>query len=163
VSLAAAILDPAAHAVTLINAGHMTPLVLRKAAWSLEDAIDNDAAGPPLGSVEGTVYGSGRVTLQPGDCLLLYTDGVTDAMNTQGKPFGLDGLRRAVLEESAVTSGPVRPEVVGHTVVDAVRRHSAGCAQNDDIAIVCFGRVDNSTDDLWPGNAGPATGRLVVE
>jgi serine phosphatase RsbU (regulator of sigma subunit) len=163
VTLAAAILDPEEHAVTLVNAGHMAPLVLRKSDWSLTDAISNDLAGPPLGSVEGLTYESCRAELQPGDCLLLYTDGVTDAMNAQGKPFTLDGLRKAVLEDSAVASGPWRPEVVGQCVMESVRRHAAGCAQNDDIALVCFGRLDTPTGELTGQAASLQTRKMTVD
>src|SRR5206468_426619 len=77
---------------------------------------------------------------QPGASLLLYTDGVTDAMNGLGQPFALDGIHRALLDKSTNAEGPFRPDHIGRQVFDSVRRHSTGRAQNDDIAIVCFGR-----------------------
>jgi serine phosphatase RsbU (regulator of sigma subunit) len=157
VTLAAAVLDPVTHVVTLVNAGHMAPLILRKSDWSLADAICNDLAGPPLGSVDGMTYESCQIDLQTGDCLLLYTDGVTDATNTLGKAFALTGLRKAVLEDSAAASGPWRPETVGHAIIEAVRRHSSGCAQNDDIALVCFGRPES------PSGGPRTTGQLVLD
>src|SRR5581483_4021108 len=105
-----------------------------------------DLAGPPLGLVEGYTYPPGEVTLRPGDCLLLYTDGVTDALDGQNKAFATKGVRAAVLDEAA--TGVCRPDVVGARVLDAVRRHAAGRPQYDDIALVCFGRLDPTVQPL---------------
>ena len=59
-------------------------------------------------------------------------------------PIVLDGIRAAVLNESALAAGPYRPDYIGKSVLDAVRKHSLGRAQNDDIALVCFGRLEPS-------------------
>jgi serine phosphatase RsbU (regulator of sigma subunit) len=142
VTFAAAVLDPVQNAVTVVNAGHMPPLLYCPTSGTLVDAIDADLGGPPLGLVEGYQYQSAQVALQQGDSLILYTDGVTDASNAQNQPFAMKGIRAAVLNEDAVGSGPPRPEVVGRQLLEAVRKHSAGRAQNDDIALVCFGRLD---------------------
>ena len=141
VTLAAAILDPAHHLVALVNAGHMTPLVFRRDKLTLEDAIPSGMSGLPLGLMEGNEYEAGHIDLQPGDCVILYTDGVTDALSTQNAAFNLDGLRRAVLGREA-NPDAYRPDVIGESVINAVRRHASGRAQNDDIAVVCFGRLD---------------------
>jgi serine phosphatase RsbU (regulator of sigma subunit) len=142
VTLTAAVLDPAENTVTVLNAGHMPPLLFCPSSNTLVDAIDADLGGPPLGLVEGYEYGAAQITLQPGDSLLLYTDGVTDATNAQNQAFAMKGIRDAILDESLAISGPCRPDAVGRQLLEAVRRHSAGRPQNDDIAVVCFGRLD---------------------
>jgi sigma-B regulation protein RsbU (phosphoserine phosphatase) len=146
VTLAAAVLDPARHAVTLLNAGHMAPLLFCPGSGTLVDAVDAELTGPPLGLIEGYAYPPGEITIQPGDSLLLYTDGVTDSLNTQNQAFAIRGVREALLDEP----GPCRPEVAGTRLLDAVRRHAAGRAQNDDIAVVCFGRLDPATAPTGP-------------
>jgi sigma-B regulation protein RsbU (phosphoserine phosphatase) len=142
VTFAAAVLDPVQNAVTIVNAGHMPPLLYCPTSGTLVDAIDAELGGPPLGLVEGYEYQAAQVALQPGDSLLLYTDGVTDATDAQNHAFAMKGIRDAVLDDGVVGSGPPRPEAVGRQLLEAVRRHSAGRPQNDDIAVVCFGRLD---------------------
>ncbi len=150
VTFVAAVLDPARHAVTVLNAGHMPPLLFCPSSGTLVDAIDAELGGPPLGLSEGCPYSAADVALQPGDSLILYTDGVTDALNTQNQAFGMRGIREAILDDSAIGPGPCCPDVVGKRLLDAVRRHAAGRAQNDDIALVCFGRLDQTA-------SGPVT------
>jgi len=153
VTFTAAVLDPTANVVTILNAGHMPPLLYCPGTGTLVDAIDAELGGPPLGLVEGFGYEAAQVTLQPGDSLLLYTDGVSDATNGQNQAFAMKGIRDALLDDSVVASAPPRPDVIGRQLLEAVRRHSAGRPQNDDIAIVCFGRLD-------PTASGPITGSL---
>jgi sigma-B regulation protein RsbU (phosphoserine phosphatase) len=74
------------------------------------------------------------VQLAPGDCLLLFSDGVTDSLDGTGRAFGRKGIE-AVLREAG------SPREIGQRVLDAVRRHAAGCSQSDDITLVCFGRL----------------------
>jgi serine phosphatase RsbU (regulator of sigma subunit) len=137
VTLAAGVLCPADNACELANAGHLNPLVYRADASSFEEAVTNDQSGLPLGITPGYPYGAVKVALAPGDFLLFFTDGVTDAQNPNGEMFGLDGIKKAV------AGGPLRPKTVGELVLGAVRKHANGRAQNDDIALVCFGRVDD--------------------
>jgi serine phosphatase RsbU (regulator of sigma subunit) len=113
---------------------------------TLVDAVDAELTGPPLGLIEGYEYPPGEVALQPGDSLLLYTDGVTDAMNSQNQAFAMKGVREALLDDA----GPCRPETAGTRLLEAVRRHATGRPQNDDIAVVCFGRVDPAASGSGP-------------
>jgi phosphoserine phosphatase RsbU/P len=135
VTLAAAILDPARHQVILVNAGHMSPLIYRKATGKLEEAVSRDLTGFPLGVVEGFSYDPCPVTLMPGDCVLTYTDGVLDAKNKHDADFQMNGLYNALRE------GPFTPQGIGANLVKAVEQHSLGCRQHDDITVVCFGRT----------------------
>ena len=155
VTFAATVLDPATNRVTIVNAGHMPPLLYCPSSNTLVDAIDAELGGPPLGLVEDYPYPAADVTLQAGDSLLLYTDGVTDATNMQNQSFAMKGIRDALLDDTVATSGPPRPDVIGRQLLEAVRRHSAGRPQNDDIAVVCFGRFDPST-------SGPSSALLPI-
>jgi serine phosphatase RsbU (regulator of sigma subunit) len=134
VTLVAAVLDPATHAVTLVNAGHPPPLFYRGATCSASDAIGNDCAGVPLGVVEGFTYSSCVITLDPGDMILAFTDGVTEAMDVQDLQLQAKGVYAAVEGKSYA------PRALGDQVVKVVKQFSTGRSQSDDIALVGFGR-----------------------
>lgn len=152
VTLAVLVLDPAANAVTIVNAGHINPQRYAFATAALTDAVTDAEAGIPLGLVAGFEYCAKVVTLAPGEALLAYTDGVTDAMSPVGSMFGCDGVVRALGPDGR--DYPPRPAVAGERLVRGVRVHAAGRPQNDDIAVVCFGRVEAPD--------GPRTGQRIV-
>jgi len=136
VTLVAAVLDPAAQTVTLLNAGHLGPLMYRPATGTLHDPIPAAAAGIPLGVIRGQTYTACRLPLQPGDSLLFFTDGVLDALSPRSQRFAVRGMHAAVQG-----GGPLSPKTLGQRIVAAVTRHSAGCDQRDDITLVSFGRI----------------------
>ncbi|HZT80817.1 MAG TPA: GAF domain-containing SpoIIE family protein phosphatase, partial [Gemmataceae bacterium] len=137
VTLAGAVLDPARHTVTMVNAGHMAPLWYHRATGRFEDAMTNDQAGMPLGILDEQEYPAARVALEPGDCLLLFTDGVTDAQNVRKESFqAAVGVAKAL-----GGGGPYTPRSLTERLVRAVKTHSAGCPQHDDITLVCLGRT----------------------
>jgi serine phosphatase RsbU (regulator of sigma subunit) len=135
VTLVAAILDPASHTVTLVNAGHPPPLIYHRAARTVAEAISYEVAGFPLGVFEGFEYPSCQVSLEPGDSILVLTDGVTDAMNVQDQQLQTKGVY------AAVQGGTYSPRVLVEQVVKFVKEFAAGRSQIDDIALVCFGRT----------------------
>lgn len=140
VTLAAGLLDPSRHTVTFVNAGHLTPLIYRAAFVKLEDGNVTDQTGLPLGVLEGFQYTSHSIELKPGDSVLLFTDGITDAMNVQNQPFQTKGIHQAVSTGRGLTAPPPTPSELGERVIKAVKQHAAGRSQHDDIALVCFGR-----------------------
>lgn len=138
VTLAAVVLDPAAHVARVVNAGHMNPRLCRAGGGDPCDGIDDEATGVPLGVMAGYEYEARELPLGPGDALTLFTDGVTEAMDPGGAMFGADAADRAL---AADTPEAARPRKAGDRLVQAVRRHAAGRPQNDDIAVVAFGRL----------------------
>jgi serine phosphatase RsbU (regulator of sigma subunit) len=157
VTLAAAVLDPAANTLTIVNAGHMIPRHFRMGRQGLlGDAISDDRGGLSLGFMPGYEYESATLQLEPGDTITVYTDGVTDANAPNGVMFGMDGVNRALMPEDAANPECCRPRRFGERLVQAVRRHAAGKPQNDDIAVVCFGRLH---PDQKPRPPLPDTGR----
>jgi serine phosphatase RsbU (regulator of sigma subunit) len=134
VTLAAALLDPVRHQVVFVNAGHPSPLIYRKATGKIEEVVPRDLTGFPLGVVEGFAYDPCPVALMPGDSVVTFSDGVTDARNKQDADFQMQGIYNALRE------GPYTPQAMGAKLVKAVEQHSLGCKQHDDISVVCFGR-----------------------
>jgi sigma-B regulation protein RsbU (phosphoserine phosphatase) len=136
ITLLAAVLEPSRHTVTLVNAGHLSPLLFRRAGRTFKEAMPKDVAGVPLGIMEGHDYESYTVPLEPGDCLLLYTDGVTDALDVRNRSFSPEGLHTALAGVEEPT-----PRNLVERVVKAVQQHAAGRDPHDDITLVCFGRT----------------------
>jgi serine phosphatase RsbU (regulator of sigma subunit)/pSer/pThr/pTyr-binding forkhead associated (FHA) protein len=134
VTFALAVLDPQAHTVTLVNAGHMSPLVFRRATGELEEATPNDQSGLPLGVVDDYDYTKCEVRLEPGDNVLIFTDGVTEAMDATNVQFQNRGIT------TALHGGPYSAKVAGERILRAVKQHAAGRSQHDDITLVTFGR-----------------------
>jgi serine phosphatase RsbU (regulator of sigma subunit) len=134
VTLVAAVLDPVRHFVTLVNAGHPSPLLYQRATKSVADAISSDCAGVPLCVAENTRYTSCNIALEPGDCILSFTDGVTDAMDVQGRQLETSGVF------AAVRGGDYCPRTLGEKLVKTTNQFSINRGQHDDIAIIGFGR-----------------------
>jgi len=130
-----AFVDPATHTVQLANAGHMCPII-RRANGAVEQFSD-DAVGPPIGVVEGYPYEIDTKTLEPGDLVVVVTDGVDEAMNPAGDLYGSDRLLEFV------KNGPRKADELGKALLADVRRHANGRPQNDDITIMTFGRNPN--------------------
>ena len=91
--------------------------------------------GPPLGIIEDVSYAPRSIALAPGDLLLLYTDGVTEAENAETDQFGMERLDRAILE---MRGQPARA-VVEH-VIARVAAFAKGAPQSDDITCVAVVR-----------------------
>ncbi|MDY3551814.1 SpoIIE family protein phosphatase [Gemmata sp. JC717] len=142
VTLAVMVLDPRDNSFTLVNAGHMSPKLYRAATDELVDAISLDATGLPIGALPGYPYEQVRVTVEPGDSIAVFTDGVTDAMNPGGSMFGPAAVDRCLLPDDALGASGQQPKRLGERLVSTVRRHANGRAQNDDIAVVTFGRLE---------------------
>jgi len=124
VTLFYAVLDTRSGVLDHVNAGHNPPLLRRadgRVQWLAR------GRNPALGAFEGMAFRADQVTLAPGDGLLLYTDGVTEAQTIEGRLFGEDALVQALQADGA---SPV-PGVVA-----AVRAFEAGAPQADDITCV---------------------------
>lgn len=126
------IIDRDTHVLRVVSAGHMAPIV-RRTGGELE-LVGADETGPPLAVVSGQKYRTIETKLEPGDVVVLYTDGVTEAIDSKNRQFGHDRLQKTI---QAAQPGP---QAVGEAVLRAARMHVAGHAQSDDITLLCFGR-----------------------
>jgi phosphoserine phosphatase RsbU/P len=158
VTLALMILDPKAHTVNIVNAGHMSPKLYKAATGELLDAITLDATGLPIGTLPGYPFEQATIKLAPGDSLTVFTDGVTDAMTAAGEMFGNDKTDAGLMPDDSAVAGPHLPKAMGNKLVAAVRAHANGHPQNDDIAVVAFGRLDSGDAPFLEPAAGPGAG-----
>ena len=113
VTLVAAVLDHESHTVTLVNAGHPPPLLYHRATRTVDEATGEEMAGLPIGVLDGFEYASCQVSLEPGDSILAFTDGVTEAMDVNDVQLQTKGVYAAVRGEAyspqALGSGWSRP------------------------------------------------------
>jgi len=123
--------DPASGAAVWTNAGHNAGLFVRSDGTS--ELLK--AHGPPLGLFPGKAYGSGSLTLAPGDLLVLYTDGITEAANPEDVEFGTERLLEVV---SASRAKPVNQIEVD--VLAALAAFVKGVPYGDDRTFVLLRR-----------------------
>jgi sigma-B regulation protein RsbU (phosphoserine phosphatase) len=116
--------DPRDRTLTYASAGHNPPRLKRCQDGSL--ALLNGVRGLPLGVVATEKYEEKKYQLVPGDQLVLYTDGITEAQNVAGEQFGLGRLDK-VLENCKVSVGDLL-----RSVLDALEEFTAGAAALDD-------------------------------
>jgi phosphoserine phosphatase RsbU/P len=126
------ILDPATHEMCVGNAGHMSPMI-RRADGTVEE-LDGKTIGVPLGIVEDFVYHPVQRTLQPGETVVIYSDGVSEAMNAASELYGPERLIRTIAD------GRAQAEDVGQRILQDVKAHAGERPQNDDITLMVFGR-----------------------
>lgn len=132
VTLFIGILDLRTGVVDYVNAGHNPPLIV--AATDGTVSLLRSLSGPPAGAMEHIPYTPLQMTMQPGDMLVVYTDGITEAMDAENSEYGNDRL----VALSARLKGQSAKDIVT-AVVDDVSMHSGEAEQSDDITILCLG------------------------
>ena len=135
ITFVVAVIDPVSHQLTLVNAGHMPPL-LRRSGGQVEP-IGQEEAGLPLGVVDDYQYQSYTRTLEPGDFVTIFTDGISEAMNVAGELYGLKQLDRQIGTETVSVAD------LGQHILDDVHRFVGGHPQSDDMCLACFGRDES--------------------
>ncbi len=128
VTVFAGILDLASGKLVYVNAGHDSPFVIRAGAAPESFPL---AGGPPLGTVDDFQYSIEHRQLAPGEMVLAYTDGVTEAQDTHRTLYSSARLNQ--LLASAPTTGA---KAVVDLVRDDVHRFAAGAEQADDITLL---------------------------
>jgi sigma-B regulation protein RsbU (phosphoserine phosphatase) len=133
VTLFCARLDPASALLTYVNAGHNPPLLWRSGSAELRELT---RTGMVLGVDETTPYEEGSTTLEPGDVLLLYTDGVTDAIDLSEQQFGLERMRAAFTGKPGASATAILSRITL-----AIERFAGAADAFDDITLLVAKRV----------------------
>jgi len=126
VTLFLALFDPLARKVRYVNAGHNPGVRLASG-----DASLLPSGGPPIGILPHAEFREASVPFLPGDTLVLYTDGITEAVNTSDEEFGMDRLVALVRESDGVS-----PAMVSGRIFEAVKDFTRGVAQYDDQTVL---------------------------
>ena len=130
-----AVYDPSTGILTYANGGHNTPLVVHPDGTSEVLAL---TGGIALAVVPGYQYETASITLAPGDTVILYTDGVTEAMNERAEEFGMERLI-ALFEGQP----PTDTEEPLDAVFEAVNEFAGEAPQSDDITCLVFRRSEH--------------------
>jgi serine phosphatase RsbU (regulator of sigma subunit)/pSer/pThr/pTyr-binding forkhead associated (FHA) protein len=136
ITLCLCVLDATKQELTICSAGH-PPILLKRADGQVEE-VGEDSAGFPLGIVPMATYQQVSVNLRPGDVIVVYSDGVTDARSMNEELFESKENRRLL---KRVTEAKGTPADIGKAILQEIREFSAGHKQADDITLVCFGPV----------------------
>jgi sigma-B regulation protein RsbU (phosphoserine phosphatase) len=116
--------EPATRTLTYVNAGHNSPAVRRQSG-----AIEKlDRGGIPLGILEAASYDAGSLVLQPGDWLVVFTDGVVEAENNLTEEYGEPRLLFVVHTGAAFS-----PSQLLQSIMTDLDRFVAGAPQHDDV------------------------------
>ena len=131
VTLFYAELDPQTGALSFLNAGHNPPLLVHA-----NDEVEHlSAGGLPLGIQPDAVFREGRTQLQPGDALIVYSDGVSETQNPEGEEFGAVRLYEVVARNLDSTAASLRDKIES-----ALTKFARGTPAGDDITLVIVKR-----------------------
>ena len=130
ITLFIGILNTSTGTLRYTNAGHNPPYI-KRANGALE--CINDKHGPVIGAMEGIAYGEDTLQMGRDDVMVMFTDGVTEAMNKSRELFGESRLEAYL---TAMDDTSVQAVVKG--VLAAVRKFADGAEQSDDITLLAF-------------------------
>ena len=133
VTLVYALFDPETGTLIYANGGHCNPLVVHPDGSSTELAL---TGGVALGVMPHLEYREGSTTLNPGDTLVLYTDGVSEAMNAEGEEFGVERLQQIFANQP-----PASARAAIEAIMQAVSDFAGGTPQSDDVTCLVLRRA----------------------
>ena len=144
ITLFCGVLDLKTNRIIYANAGHNPPL--RVSATAVEFLPPSQS--PPLGAMEDIPFQNETLDLNDGEQLLLYTDGVTEAMNEKQELFGDPRLHQLVKQ----STGRMAEKRIA-TIVEAVKQHAGVAEQSDDITLLCLSHsrnIEQHSDEKSP-------------
>jgi sigma-B regulation protein RsbU (phosphoserine phosphatase) len=132
ITLFCGIFTPLSGELRYVSAGHTPPLVI-KSSGATERLADGGIA---LGMFTQSAYATGRTLLEPGDVLAVYSDGITEAENRDGKPFDERGLEAALPRTPSASMADL-----AQGVFRAVEGHAGDVRLADDLTILLLRRL----------------------
>lgn len=128
ITMLLAVIDSDSRTVTLSNAGHCYPILFRCETRTTEMLV---VKGMPLNFTESIRCEERAVDMKPGDCLVLYSDGVNEAADANRELFGLERVERLICDHSGAPA-----EMLLQKIVDEIRLFTKGVEQSDDITLL---------------------------
>jgi sigma-B regulation protein RsbU (phosphoserine phosphatase) len=128
-------LDPVRHEMTIANAGHLPPII--RTGDGQTHSTGRKESGMPLGINPEHEYRELKLPIEPGMSVVLYTDGITEAMNAANELFGRVRLEKLVSSVSGSS------EDLTKAIVTEVDRFCGNRPQRDDMCLVCMRRLED--------------------
>ena len=125
------VLDSKRNVIEYCNGGHDEPLHFIKG----NQPKGLEATGLLLGCFENTEYSNGEVELQPGELIVIYSDGITESMNDNEEEFGLERMVQIIHDNQKSSADKIMEEVLFN-----VKSHSKGVPQSDDVTLMIIKR-----------------------
>jgi phosphoserine phosphatase RsbU/P len=122
--------EPRSRRLMYVNAGHNPPFVVRQSGSGCQ-VYRLEAGGPPVGLLPRSSYEQGSVPLEPGDLLVLFTDGVSESMNNDDEEWGEERL----IELAKTCDGLPAVEAM-NIIMAAAQTFAGGAPQYDDMTVV---------------------------
>jgi sigma-B regulation protein RsbU (phosphoserine phosphatase) len=123
--------DPATRRLSYVNAGHCPPILLRSAAKNGRVERPDQAGGTVVGLLKDCTYVQSEATLAPGDLLVIFTDGFSEAMNPDFTEWGEERLIESIVGCAVL---PARDVIT--RIMQAADAFAAGAPQSDDMTLV---------------------------
>lgn len=125
------IFDPAASRFDYVNAGHNPPVLIRKSSSGNCDRLCLDCGGPVIGLLPEASYEQGSLLMRPGDLLIAYTDGISEAMNSADEEWGEEAMILAAQQASDGTA-----EEIVKAIFAAADVFAGSASQHDDMTVL---------------------------
>jgi serine phosphatase RsbU (regulator of sigma subunit) len=145
-----AVLDLETNTLTFANAGHLPPLLRRG-----DTVREADLPGLPLGAVEGADYQDETIALEPGDAVVLYSDGYVEALDENNEMLGFEGLREVVRRGRAGSAANLMADLLA-----AWQHATGGRPQHDDLTLVVVRHAATAAPAPPPQCAPTGAGRV---
>ncbi|HKQ60367.1 MAG TPA: SpoIIE family protein phosphatase [Candidatus Polarisedimenticolaceae bacterium] len=123
--------DPASRELIYVNAGHCPPMVLRRRADGSREVLRLKTGGTVVGLFAESTYAEGTIRLEPGDVVIAYTDGFSEAMNRDDEEWGDKNI-----EAAATDCDGLDARVTIDRILAAADAFTAGAPQHDDMTLV---------------------------
>ena len=134
ISMAYLVLDHQRNGVTLARAGHDAPLLYQQKSQTITPIKSPGmVVGIDSGSVFDRLTVDFSIALERNDCLVLYTDGVTETLNSEGDEYGVDRMMQSV--RASANDGA---QAIVKTIIKDVREFTGSVPQNDDITVIAI-------------------------
>jgi sigma-B regulation protein RsbU (phosphoserine phosphatase) len=122
--------EPGRRRLAYVNAGHNAPMVLQQGDGRAQ-VTRLEAGGPPVGILPHSPYQSSAIDLHPGDVVVLFTDGITEAMNMSEEEWGEEKLLATIRRSEGRN-----PEMLARTIFESADEFVGEAPQHDDMTIV---------------------------
>jgi sigma-B regulation protein RsbU (phosphoserine phosphatase) len=131
-------LDPETGVLAYSNGGHNAPMLVRRSG----EVERRDKGGLPIGMMQGVSYQEDSVAFEPGDVLVIYSDGITESINERDEEFDEDRLIGVVRNNLGHSASGIRDRID-----EALSRFVGTTAPVDDMTLMIIKRTDDGVDD----------------
>ncbi|MDD2835346.1 MAG: SpoIIE family protein phosphatase [Methanothrix sp.] len=138
VTLIYGVLDGETLSLHYVNAGHPPPLIFRSADSTIEEEVP---MGIVMGIIDDAQYKESRIKFSSGDMAIFYTDGITEAMNSQGEMYGVKRLMDVIQDNCLLETR----EILNKILID-ISNFSRNTEQHDDITLIVIKAIGQQRD-----------------